>query len=462
MADTPTTEESQNTITVEELGPCLKKLTIEIPSEVVDEKLGESIDTLSIEAQLPGFRKGRVPRRLIERKFGSDVRNEAKNQLIASAYTEAVERHELKVIGDPSGDSVAELEVEPGKPLKFDVEVEVQPEFEIPSLDGIDVKKPIIDVPDAAIDAELERICVNEGRLEERETPEAGDYLTGTGVMTGDEDGHEFYNIPGAVIRIPLPEDEGKGMILGIMVEDFSDQVGMPKPGETVTVKAVGPDNHEVEKLRGSKVTVTFEVERVDRIIAAEIDDIVSRFGMADAEQLKSAIRSRMEQRAVVQQQTVMRQQISRYLIENTKIELPERVTAQQAARTLERRRLELMHRGVDPQEIETHMAELRAASGEVAVRELKLFFILHSAADDLDVKVEEAEINGRIAHMAGERNVRPERLRQELIQNNQISGIYTQIREHKTMDVILDKAKIEEMSGDDFNALMKEQSEAS
>lgn len=103
-------------------------------------------------------------------------------------------------------------------------------------------------------------------------------------------------------------------------------------------------------------------------------------------------------------------------------------------------------------------MAELRRGSKEAAARELKLFFILHKASQQLNVGVTEQEINFRIAQMAQQRGVRPDRLRAELIQNNQINGIYTQLGEHKTLDAIVAKATVSEMPADEFNKLMKDE----
>jgi FKBP-type peptidyl-prolyl cis-trans isomerase (trigger factor) len=166
-----------------------------------------------------------------------------------------------------------------------------------------------------------------------------------------------------------------------------------------------------------------------------------------------------MNQRIQVQQQGAMHQQIAKYLVDNVKIELPKRMTSQQAARTLERRRLELMYRGVEAHKIEEHMAELRKASSDAASRDLALFFILSKASEDLKVGVTEAEINTRIAQIAFQRNVRPEQLRQELIRTNQVGGIYAQIRDHKTLDAILAKAEVTDMPADEYNKQMKEES---
>jgi FKBP-type peptidyl-prolyl cis-trans isomerase (trigger factor) len=116
------------------------------------------------------------------------------------------------------------------------------------------------------------------------------------------------------------------------------------------------------------------------------------------------------------------------------------------------------MYRGVEANKIEEHMAELRKASSEAAVRDLALFFILHKASEELKISVSDAEINSRIAQIAFQRNVRPEQLRQELMRGNQISGIYQQIRDHKTLDAVLAKATLTELPADDYNKQVKEE----
>ncbi len=447
---TETTTETKHNITIEDDGPSRKKLIIEVPAEAVDEKIAGSIDTVAAEAELPGFRKGRAPVRLVEKKFGELIAREAKNELVASAYSEAVEENGLKVIGDPIMDGLEDLTLERGKPLKIEIAVEVMPEFELPSIDGIKVFKPLLEVTDEQIEGEIEKLRINEGELEQRDEPEPGDYLTGHGIMTG-PDGEEFYNIEGAVVRVPTAEDEGRGMILGIMVEDFADQLGLPKPGETATVKVKGPQHHEREELRGKDLTITFEVERVDRIIPAPLADVVAKLGFESEEEVREMFRTRLGQRVLINQQAAMRQQIARHLLDNTEMELPERLTAAQTERILYRERVEMMYRGFDEAVIEQRLAELRNVSGERAARELKLSFILNKAGDDLDVKVEEAEVNGRIAQMASERGMRPDELRRQLIESRQVGAIVQQIREHKTIDAILAKAEVEEISPEEF-----------
>jgi len=448
-----------NTIKIEDIGPCRKKISIDVPSTAVDEAMENAFVAVSHEAAIPGFRKGRAPRRLVEKRFGSYVKDETRSRLCTAAYQEAVEENKLKVLGHPPAEYFEDIQIEAGNPVHIEVEVEVMPEFDLPDLKDIEVLKPEATLPDGIVDEEIKKIAINEGDLDEQDTSTKGNYLTGKAVMV-DAEGTEHYNIDGAVIQ--LPEEGDEGMVLGVIVPDFTKQVKTPKEGDTVTIKVKGPENHEVEALRGKDLIVTFDVTKIYAIVPAPMADIVAKYGFASEDQLKEMVTSRLDQRAAAQQQSVMRQQVLKFLSDKTEFDLPAGLTAQQAARSLERQRMELMYRGVDPTEIEQNIAQLRSASTARATAELKQFFIMGKAADAMEVQVEEAEINAQIVQMAMQQGKRPEQLRDELIKSGQAQTLVQQVREHKTTDKILEDAKIEEVTADEFNTRMKDAAETS
>jgi trigger factor len=436
---------TENTVVIEDAGPSRKKISITIPAQRVAEQFDTSLETLAAEATVPGFRKGRVPRNILEKRFGPTIREETRNQLVSSAYSEAVEQNSLRVLGEPEGaDDLAELDIDPSKEIAFTVEVEVAPDFELPDLDGLEVIKPPAEVTDDMVEEQLQRVAQNEGDLESQEQAEPGDFCIGDGHIT-DDAGEELLTLNGAVIQIPAEDAGDAGSILGVYVEDFGTQVGLPKPGDEVVVKTPGPENHENPDLRGKDLTITFKIERVERIIPASIESLVARSGAADEQGLRESVTLQLNQRAVIQQQAAMREQIAQHLIESIDIDLPEKLTAQQADRNIQRQRMEMMYRGVDPMLIEQRMAEIRSKGQEIAQRELKLFFILAKVAEDMQIGVTQEEVNGRIAQIAAERGRRPQEMYEELAAQNQVPHIAQQIREHKAMDAVLSKAKVTE-----------------
>jgi trigger factor len=172
-ATTENPDETSTDVKIENVGPALKRLTITIPPAAVSEKLEESLGTLLHEATLPGFRRGKAPRKLLERKFGTSVRSETKNQLIADAYAKAVEAHDIHPVGEPEPtEPTDKIELEAGKPLSFSVEVEVVPEFELPELEGVPVRKPLLEITDEHIQDRIQRQQVRLGES----TPIEGEF----------------------------------------------------------------------------------------------------------------------------------------------------------------------------------------------------------------------------------------------------------------------------------------------
>jgi trigger factor len=454
MSDTATDsgQAPANTVKIEDKGPAMKQITIEIPAEAVSEKIEESVATFASEAALPGFRKGRTPRKLIEKKFGKNIREDTKSQLVASAYSQAIEDNDLRVLGEPESDDLDDLEIEDGKGLTFTFTVEVLPDFELPTLEGLKLVKPMREIGDDDVAKEIENVRLFHGTLEDIDgEPEDGAYLTGHGVMKDDED-NTIIDLNGAVVQIPTPDKEGKGAILGVMVDDFAKQLGHPKPGETATITCDGPENHEDEAVRGKKLTITFEVGQAQRVVPAELEDLMNQFGMTEEQQLRDQVKSQLEQRVGTEQAQAMRAQVAHRLLSEVTLDLPEKMTGRQTARMLERRRMEMMYRGVPADEVESRIAEARGSTEEAARRELKMLFIMERISNEQDIKITEQEVNGAIYQLAMQRGARPDALRKELIESGQINVLGQQIREHKVLDQIIEKGEIEEMDAEKYN----------
>jgi len=442
-----------NTVNIEDAGPCRKKISIEVPSDSVNDAMDSAYESVAHEAPIPGFRRGRAPRRIIEKRFASYIRDNARASIVSAAYQDAVESNGLKVIGQPPEEAFEDIELEHDQPMRIEVEVEVMPEFELPELGGIKVLKPDAALPEGLIDEEIRKIAINEGDLDEQDASEPGHYLTGKGVMV-DQDGTEHHNIDGAVVQIP--EDDDEGMILGVIVPDLKKQLGTPRAGETATITVQGPENHETEAIRGKDLTITFVVEHIYEIVPAPMADIIAKYGLATEEQLREMIKAQLDQRALAQQKSVMRAQVARHLADAVEFDLPAGLTANQAARNLQRHAMELMYRGVDQQEIEKHLAELRSSSAERASAELKQFFLINKAAEQLGIGVEESEVSSVIVQMARQQGKSPEQLQQELMKSGQAQVLVQQVREHKTLDKILEDAQIEELPAEEYNKRME------
>jgi trigger factor len=156
-----------------------------------------------------------------------------------------------------------------------------------------------------------------------------------------------------------------------------------------------------------------------------------------------------------------MREQVIDQLADAVKVELPEKLSAQQAARTLEQYRLELLYQGLSTEEVEERLAERRGDSEAMARDGLKRFFLLHRLGEHFSIEVSEQEINGRIAAIAAQRNARPEKLRAELAQSGRLGEVARLIRDQKAADRVVQQVKKVDVTAEEWNEIFKARQKA-
>jgi len=436
-------------VTIEDAGPARKKLTIEIPADRIADKLGENFNQLQAEATLPGFRRGRAPARLIEKRFGADVRNEVKSQLLSESYSQAVEENELRVIGEPDIKNLDGLELPEEGPMTVEVEVEVAPEFELPDLTGLQITKTKNEPAEEDIDKEIERYKEMAGSLQTIDGRcEPGDYLTAD-VEVRDSEGEVVETHQAINVYVPGESRKYKGVVAGILVEDLGHKLEGHGPGETVTIEATGPKQHENEKIRDQPITLDVKIARAERMVDATVEQILQQIGMESEQELRDRIRENLEARAEQQQKSQMHKQVTDAILDRIDFDLPEGISQRQAQRIQQRRAMEMMYQGASQQDIEEQIAELKSASEDEARRELKLFFVLNKVAEQFGVEVTENEVNGRLAQMAIQSGRRPEKYRQEMARSGQLDQLYTQLREEKAVEALIAHANIAEVEPD-------------
>ncbi|MHC4883341.1 MAG: trigger factor, partial [Planctomycetota bacterium] len=207
------------------------------------------------------------------------------------------------------------------------------------------------------------------------------------------------------------------------------------------------PATYFNEEYRGKKVDLTIEVKEVKQMEPAELnEDFFKRFGVADADELKDGIRDQMSQQAERQAKAAMSEQVHTYLRENTKLDLPETVVAEQSLSLLQRQYSNMLMQGMTKEQVDEQMDQLRASSEEQAAEQLKAYFVMDKLADQFEIEVSEEEINGHIAYVAAMRGRRPEKMREELARDGSLTQFALQIREEKCIEKILEKATIKDV----------------
>jgi len=427
-------------VAVEDVGLLRKQLKVTVPREAIDERLTRSYEELRHEAAVPGFRKGRAPMELIRKRFGKEVSDDVRAAIITEAYEAALEKEQLEVLGEPDID-LDKIELPDEGDLEFACEVEVKPEFDLPSLKGIEIRQPKIEVTAEDIDREVERLRMLAGRFEVVEDGvKADDLVTADLVVTVDGEQITSQSDVGLFARPRAIE--------GMVFEDLAERLAGAKAGQQRTLEGTLPDDYEREDLRGKRAEVQITVKEVKRLVLPELNEqFLSDYGFESEEELRNSIREGLEARLGDRVRSARREQVRQYLLENVKLDLPEKLSNRQAARVAARRILQMRSQGVPDTEIEKRMDELQTQARQQAANDLKLFFIMEKIAEQLDVSVSEEELNGRIAAIAQAYGRRFDRVRDEMIRDGSFSALYLELRDEKCIDKILETAKIIEES---------------
>lgn len=430
-------------VDVRDSGAWQKKISVTIPREQVDEEMDRQLGEFRWSAEVPGFRKGRAPRRLIEKRYGDELNNQVKLRLLGQAFEKIESEHEFDILTEPDLDPEA-MELPAEGDFTFEYEVEIKPEFELPQLEGMQIEKSAFEVTDERVNDALEHMRERLGQMVEvTDGAQAGDLVT-VDVKAKVEGVEEEATEEGATVRV------GQAGVMGVLVEDMDKVLKGAKAGDAKKAKAKAGDSHEKEKWQGKEVEFELTVKAIRRLQPAELnEEFFSRFGVSDESELRERIEEDLEQRADREIRNMMAQQVLQKLDEQVQFELPAGVAGRHADRMLQRRFFELLQQGVGQEQIQENLEQLRASSSEESRRQLKMSFVMEKVAQQLDVEISEGEVNAVVAQFAMQYGRRPERLREELTAQGRLDQIRDQIRDEKAVDKILEMAEVVDKPGE-------------
>ncbi len=431
---------------IRDIGTLRKELQITVPEKVIADHLTHNYDELMHDAIVPGFRKGRAPRALIEKRYGADVRESLTTSIVGQSYFAVTENHKLDVLGDPLfriesdggvklvsfDEALQHLKLPPSGSLVYTCEVELRPEFTLPELKGIEVKTPEIEITSEMLEREL----LNQRRLRGRYEPqpegtaERDDMLVADVTLrVGEQVVKTEENVqcgvrPAAIDGVPVPKlDEA---LIGA------------RAGETREVECTIPDDYERADLRGQAGRFQFKIHELKRLVPMTLAEFLERSGFADEGEARDFLRIRMENERDQMIEAARRAQVSDYLLQQTPVELPEKLSGRQVERAVARRMVELLQGGMPPADVEARADQLRASAREEVTRDLKLSFILDKIAEQLEIQVTDEEVNTAIAALARRQNRRFDRVRDELQRDDLLGQLADGIRHDKTIERLL------------------------
>lgn len=445
-------------VEVEDAGTLRKKLAITVPAEVIASHMEHNFNELRSDALVPGFRKGRAPLRLIQKRFASDVRESLKTSILGQSYFAAIENQELDVLGDPlfniatdDGEKLMELDealehikLPESDDFDYRCEIEIKPTFELPELKGIEVKTPKIKITEKDVKEQLMRQRKIRGRYEPltKGKAKADDLIIAKVKLTVD----------GNVIKDDDNVELGvrATRIDGVLLDKLDEVLTGAQPGDERSTECEIPDDFERTDLRGKKGVFEFKIHEVKRLKPVAVKTLIEQAGAEDEKELKQLIRDDMEAERDHLIERAKKEQVLDYLLEKVSLELPDKLSARQTDRAVLRKAVDLQQRGVPPSDTEAHIDELRTSAKEEVARSLRLDFIMEKVAEKLEVTVTDEEVNTEIARMARLYNQRFDRVRDNLHSRGLLQQLAEQIRQDKCIAMLLSEAQLEEITPPD------------
>jgi trigger factor len=412
-------------------------LRIELPPEEVRKEWDAIAGNYSRYARIPGYRPGKAPRQVVEKKFRKEIQDELTQKLVSKSYREAIEQKQLRVV---SLTNLEDVEFGDDRSMRFRATVVTAPEFELPDYKSIAVELPSAEVTDAEVHAAVERL---------RE--QAADFSDVTDRPLAMED-FAVLDFTGAVDGVPVSEivpeasknlHGGKKFWLRVASDNFlprfGEQIVGMKPGDTRSVQVQFPADFPVQELAGKRADYAVTLNEIKQKVLPPVDDafaakLMPGKSLAD---LRHVVEHNLEHEKEHEIERAKESQIVKYLHERISFDLPPALLTQETRRALN----ELVHRnrerGVPDEMLKGKEKELIEGAGSLAAHRLKTNFILHRIAEQEKIEVTRAEIDERIREQAAQYEISVEKMRKELEQNDRISGLAEELLLGKTLDFL-------------------------
>jgi trigger factor len=424
-------------IEVENQPHSVATLRIELPPDEVRKEWDSIASNYARYARIPGYRAGKAPRPVIERKFRKEIQEEVTKKLVSKSYHEAIAEKQLRVV---SLTNLEDVEFGDDRSMRFRATVVTAPEFELPDYKTIPVELPSAEVTDADVDAALERL---------RE--QAADFTDVPDRALAMED-FAVIDFEGAVEGVPISEiapeasknlQGGKKFWLRIAPDNFLPQfveqmIGM-KPGDTRSVQVEFPAEFAVAELAGKKADYAVTLTELKQKVLPELDDAFAAKLMPEKTlaDLRHTLEHNLEHEKEHEVERAKEAGIVRYLNERISFDLPPTLLKNETRRALN----ELVHRnrerGVPDEMLKGKEKELIDGAGSLAAHRLKTNFILHRIAEREKVQVTREEIDERIRAQAAQYNVPVEKMRKEIEEHDRLDGLAEEVLLGKTLDLL-------------------------
>jgi trigger factor len=428
---------------LKDISPTRKQIDVEIDAAAVRDVYDRISDNYAKQASVPGFRPGHAPRAVVRTRFKDQIRTEVLRELLPDAVQKAVEEHKLEPLGEP------ELNLENSEGLdklgqqsiSFNVSVEVLPEIKLGDYKGLAVSRSTRPVKDEDIDRVIESLRENSATLEpvEDRGAQVGDTVTA--------------NFHGTFLNEPEAEPikvEDVDVVLGGegVVQEITDQLIDAKPDDEKTFTVDYPAEFSAKGLAGKQIEYVVQVNAVRIRELPELDDDWAQSlseEIETLEQLRTKVRSDLEQQVGNESDNRMRGALIRQLVDAHAFELPERLVEHQTEHRLESVVRDMIGQGIDPRNPELQWDKARESLKEQASYDLRSSLLLERIATDEKIEVSDQEIEDEINAIAETSRQSPDQVRAILTKQGGERSIAGRLRNRKALNLLVENARVTE-----------------
>ena len=436
-------------ITVERLPECKVRLSAEIPAESVASTRREIVSAFSRQAKVPGFRPGKIPISVIEKRFADSIDGELKDRLARSAYAEARTSKSIAILGIAQ---VERDEIDAEGTYRLDVEVVTEPEVEIPEYEGLVVEVPKMEVREEDIDGFLlssRRNRSTKTAVDRAAAPGDVVVISYTGTIDGLPVAEQVEGEPGPIagdenhsVTLPLEGEPPRHFIPGLA----EALVGM-SGGEKKTHEAVFPDDFPMENIAGKTIRYEISVGEVLEVEVPELDDsFAASFGVSSVEELREGVRAQFEHQRQQTRVQVIDNQILGKLSQDASFELPAHIVFNETQNQVNRMVARGYEQGMSHEDIEQQQEDLIRSAEQQARNNVKVMFLLDQIAEKEGITASDQEVVDHIGRLAQQHGRPVKKVFRELRESDGIERARHDIRISKTVAFLREHAEVKEI----------------
>ncbi len=424
-------------VKIDKPSACVRHVTVGISRKDIERYMDKAFSDLRPKAQVPGFRHGKAPRKIVEKSFRKDVEDQVKGSLLMDSLTQISKDYEFSAISEPDFKFDA-IDMPAEGPLTFEFSIEVRPEFDMPNWKGLSIDKPVHVYTSEDVDKQLAKLLARFGTLRTVEDAAVdGDHLA---VDVTFLDGDEVISSEKDVsIEIKANLSLHDALLAG-----FDKLMIGAKAGDERTATLTVSPGADRQELVGKEITAKFTVLEVKRL---EMPELTPAFldrigGFKDEGDLRDTVKSELDRQLDYRQQQAVRRQITSMLTAAANWELPADLLKRQARRELERAIMELQRSGFSDEEVRARMNDIRRDVATNTATFLKEHFILERIAEEEKIEAEPNDYDEEIDLIASQSDESPRKVRARMEKRGLMDTLRNQIVERKVIKAIQAEAK--------------------